>query len=87
MQQNQVAAAVPAKSHRTRNAVVLAVLTLGAAAAMAADATLPAEVSGAFTATQDNFSAMMKLVWGLLGITSAAYALIKIFRKNVGKAI
>lgn len=86
MQQNQVAAAVPAKSRRARNAIGAAVLALASAAAMA-EAVLPTEVTTAFSSVTDNFTAIQKLVWLLLGTTTAAYALIKIFKKNVGKAI
>lgn len=64
-----------------------AVVAATALGALQAHAALPPEATAAFTALQSDFNSMMTLVWGVLGVTTAAWVIVKVFKKGANKAV
>jgi len=68
-----------------RSAVAVGSLVI-AGTASAQEATLPAEVSAAFTGISNNFDAMATQAWPVIATIVGGFILIKLFKKFANKA-
>ncbi len=70
-----------------RKNLIRAALVSAAALSASAQAALPTEATAAFTSVSGNVTDIVAAVWPILGTVTAAFALFKLFKRGVSRAV